>query len=170
MLKSKHRTNITVFICTLLIGLTCLLFALKTIKASSVKVYKPDRIPFTYDPNQIENKLLGGIESRAGIIIIVDVNCYDPDNDPFKIEFIGTSPEGMFLQGHAHDPNDPNDFSEWKIYWTPVSQQQGLYYVHIKATDIPPVGSVPKSDEGTLVYFINPENRPPVLLPIKTDL
>jgi hypothetical protein len=170
MSKITRKNFIMSSLITIGITMVIIFIAVMSTRADTI-FYKPGNIPFYYDVEEVPNKLLGGIESRAGVTIVIDVNCYDPDDDPFKVELTGSVPEGMYIQGHAHDPNEPSDFSEWKIYWTPIAtQQEGVYYVHLKATDVPPVGNTAMTDTGTLVYKINPGNRPPELRPISVNM
>lgn len=162
----SKRTSILI---TLVIAAGVLLFAFfNTMRANPV-FYKPGSILFPYDPNIANNKLLGGIEARAGTTIIVDVNCYDPDNDPFVVGIMNP-PQGMIISGHAHDPNDPNDFSSWQVVWTPTYFQDGLHYVDLMAMDIPPPASTAMTDEGTLIFLIGPQNRAPELRPIRVNM
>ena len=102
------------------IGLILLLSVSLGIGAATV--YPPDNIPFLYDPNSVEYKLLGGIDVRAGQEVIVDVNCYDPDGDPYSIRVLNWQ-AGM---------NCTNG-TTWRLKWTPTAEQEGLHYIHIEA-------------------------------------
>ncbi len=124
----------------------------------SASIYGPTAIPFTYDPNAVEHKLLGGIDVRAGQEVIVDVNCYDPDGDAYSIRVLNWQ-SGMNLAVS----NDPNNLT--KLRWTPTNSQQGLHYINIEAWDFPPDPNDSLTDTGTYIFNVRPRNRAPVLLP-----
>lgn len=130
----------------------CLLFGAEL--SGSGSVYHPTGIPFEYDPNAVDYKLLGGIDVRAGQEVIVDVNCYDPDGDPFTIEVLNWQ-AGM---------NCTNG-TTWRLIWRPTALQEGLHYINIEAKDAPPDPNDSLTDRGTLVFNVRPRNRPPILLP-----
>ncbi len=117
-------------------------------------VYPPNAIPFPYDPNVVMYKLLGGIDVRAGQEGIVDVNCYDPDGDPFSIRILNWQAGMNCTKG-----------TTWRLKWTPTNLQQGLHYINIEAWDFPPDPNDSLTDKGTLVFNVRPRNRPPILLP-----
>lgn len=118
-------------------------------------LYSVPDIPFGYDPNNIQYKLLGGIEGRAGTEFIYDVNCYDPDGDDFVIGIVNPQ-TGMTITENTLT-------GKWDIAWIPAGP--GLYYIDVEATDIPPPGNTPLSARGTILFNILPGNRPPVLVP-----
>jgi len=142
----------------LLIGVFCLLIG-SGVFGSGV-VYPPTNIPFPYDPNAVIYKLLGGIDVRAGQEVIVDIKCYDPDDDAFSIRVLNWQ-SGMNLTV-SNDPNNPT-----KLKWTPTNVQAGLHYINIEAWDFPPDPNDSLTDKGTFVFNVRPRNRPPVLLPWK---
>lgn len=140
----------------LLVGVICLLISMSVFGSASI--YGPTAIPFEYDPNSVEYKLLGGIDVRAGQEVIVDVNCYDPDGDAYSIRVLNWQ-SGMNLTVS----NDPNNLT--KLKWTPINEQAGLHYINIEAWDFPPDPNDSLIDRGTLVFNVRPRNRPPILLP-----
>lgn len=117
-------------------------------------VYPPTEIPFDYDPNSVEYKLLGGIDARAGQPLVVDINCYDPDGDPFSIKVLNEQSGMICTNG-----------TTWRLKWTPNLTQEGLHYINIEAWDSPPNLDNSLTDRGTLVFNVRPRNRPPVLSP-----
>ena len=121
---------------------------------SAPSIYGPMAIPFPYDPNAVEYKLLAGVDVRVGREAVVDVNCYDPDGDPFSVRVLNWQ-AGM---------NCTNG-TTWRLRWTPIDGQEGLHYVNIEAWDFPPDPNDALTDRGTLVFNVRPRNRPPVLLP-----
>jgi hypothetical protein len=124
----------------------------------SASIYRPTAIPFPYDPNAVQYKLLGGINVRAGQEVVVDINCYDPDGDAFSIRVLNWQ-SGMNLT-ISTDPNNPT-----KLKWAPTAEQAGLHYINIEAWDFPPDPNDSLTDRGTYVFNIRPRNRPPILLP-----
>ena len=124
----------------------------------SASIYGPTAIPFPYDPNAVQYKLLGGIDVRAGQEVIVDVNCYDPDGDAYSIRVLNWQ-SGMNLTVS----NDPNNLT--KLKWTPIDAQAGLHYINIEAWDFPPDPNDSLTDIGTYVFNVRPRNRAPILLP-----
>ena len=124
----------------------------------SANIYGPTAIPFPYDPNAVQYKLLGGIDVRAGQEVIVDVNCYDPDGDAYSIRVLNWQ-SGMNLTVS----NDPNNLT--KLKWTPTDAQAGLHYINIEAWDFPPDPNDSLTDIGTYVFNVRPRNRAPILLP-----
>ena len=72
----------------LLFVVLCLLFFTTIGLWGSASIYGPTAIPFTYDPNAVDYKLLGGINVRAGQEVIVAIKCYDPDGDAFSIRVL----------------------------------------------------------------------------------
>lgn len=137
---------------TILVVLIIIVYVSLGVRAASI--YPPDNIPFSYDPNIVNYKLIGGVDVRAGQEVIVDVNCYDPDNDPFMIEVL-TWKAGM---------NCTNG-TAWRLKWTPGTEQSGLHYVDIQAKDFPPDPNDFLTDRGTIVFNVRPRNRAPILLP-----
>jgi len=123
----------------------------------SVHTYPPANIPFPYDPNAVTYKLLGGIDARAGQEIIVDVNCYDPDGDPFSIRILNWQAGMQCTNG-----------TTWRLIWTPTAEQEGLHYINVEAWDFPPDPNDSLTDKGTFVFNIRPRNRAPILLPWTT--
>lgn len=117
-------------------------------------VHPPANIPFPYDPNAVEYKLLAGIDVRAGQEVIVDVNCYDPDDDPFSIRILNWQTGMQCTNGTA-----------WKLKWTPTTKQEGLHYINVEAWDFPPDPNDSLTDRGTYVFNVRPRNRAPILLP-----
>lgn len=146
----------------------CLLLSVEMIGSGSI--YGPTAIPFPYDPNKIiigiisvdpdvlGPKLLGGINVRAGQEIVVDIGCYDRDDDAYSIRVLNWQ-SGMNLTV-SNDPNNPT-----QLKWTPTNEQVGLHYINIEAWDFPPDPNDSLTDKGTLVFNVRPRNRPPILLP-----
>jgi hypothetical protein len=116
------------------------------------QVYKPENIPFEYDPDKLNYKLLGGVDIRAGQNVVVDVNCYDPDGDPFTIDVLNPQ-DGMAL----------TNGDKWQLSWTP--NNAGVFYINVEAKDIPPDPNDSLTDRGTLIFNVKPRNRPPILRP-----
>lgn len=137
-----------------LLSISLILLLSVSLGIGAATVYSPANIPFDYDPNSVEYKLLGGIDVRAGQEVIVDINCYDPDNDPFSIKVLNWQ-DGM---------NCTNG-TTWRLKWTPTSLQEGLHYINIEAWDFPPDPNDSLTDRGTLVFNVRPRNQAPVLLP-----
>jgi len=123
-------------------------------------IYSPSSIPFPYDPNQVIGVLLGGVTVEAGTYTVIDVNCTDPDGDPFTIVSINP-PIGLYVV---------NIGDVWRIEWTPDALQEGLWYITIEATDIPPSPKQPKSTRGTVIVQVVPTNQAPILHPLKSDI
>ena len=134
----------------------CLSFGVRILGTGTV--YPPNNIPFAYDPNAVEYKILCGIDVRAGQEVIVAINCYDPDGDPYSIRVLNWQ-AGMNL-AVSNDPNNPTE-----LKWTPTNEQAGLHYINIEAWDFPPDPNDSLIDRGTLVFNVRLRNRPPVLLP-----
>jgi len=130
----------------------CLLLSNKI--SGSGDIYSPDEIPFEYDPNAVEYKILGGINVRAGQEVIVDVNCYDPDGDAFAIRVLNWQSGMICTNGDI-----------WKLKWTPTEQQEGLHYINVEAWDFPPDPNDSLTDRGTYIFNVRPRNQPPILLP-----
>ncbi len=133
-------------------------------------VYPPNNIPFSYDPNFIIDglistdpdvwgpKLLGGIDVRAGQEVIVDIKCKDADGDAFSIRVLNWQ-AGMNLIV-SNDPNNPTE-----LKWTPTAEQEGLHYINVESWDFPPDPNDSLFDRGTLIFYVRPKNRPPILYP-----
>ena len=119
--------------------------------------FSPSKIPFPYDQNQIIGKHLGGIQIEAEDFMIVDINCVDPQNDPFVIT-ITSSPPGVYIIN-----NDGN----WRFQWTPDASQIGTWYVVLEATDYPPLPRKSKSNEGTIVIQVMSVNDAPIFYPLE---
>ena len=133
-----------------------ILMFLMVIGAFGAAIWKPENIPYTYDPNVPNYKVLGGIDMRAGESVVVDVNCYDPDGDPFTIEVLSPYPAGMTW----------HNGESWVLEWTPTAAQEGLWYIDVEAKDQPPDPNDALTDRGTYIFRVRPLNRPPILLPV----
>ena len=118
-------------------------------------LYKATEIPFPYDPNMVQYKLLGGIQGRANTDFVYDVNCYDPDGDPFVVGILGP-PANMTI-------TENTTTGKWDIGWRP--EIPGIYYVDVEAIDIPPPPLTPLSARGTIIFNVLVGNRPPELIP-----
>ena len=134
-------------------AITVVILALMTLAVNgTAEVYPPENIPFEYDP--AEYKLLGGVEVRAGQSVVVEINCHDPDGDPFTIEVLNPQSGMTWTNGDG-----------WKLNWTPLSLHEGIHYINIEAKDAPPDPNDALTDRGTIVFKVNPRNRPPILRP-----
>lgn len=137
-----------------LLSISLILLLGVSLGVRAATVYPPANIPFAYDPNAVEYKLLGGIDVRAGQEIIVDINCYDPDNDPFSIKVLNVQSGMSCTNGMT-----------WRLKWMPTTLQEGLHYINIEAWDFPPDPNDSLIDRGSLVFNVRPRNQAPVLLP-----
>jgi len=138
----------------LLMGMI-LVFASIVVSASII--FSPGKIPFPYEPNQIVGKKLGGVSIEATDFMIVDINCTDPQDDPFVITIVD-APPGVYII---------NDANDWRLQWTPEITQVGIWYVVLKATDSPSPPRKSKSSQGTIVIQVVTVNEAPVLWPLE---
>ena len=122
----------------------------------------PNTLDFPVDTALIQNRLIGSVSLQTGQSWTKIIGACDPDDDP--LEFTITSmPTGMTF--------DPNVLT---LNWIPSDTQQGsAFYVNIHVEDKPnenpnsihPPGTMPKSDDGTVVFWVYAEtNNAPVLL------
>ena len=136
--------------------LVCVLVAI--VGVVGAVTYSPSNIPFTYDPNQVKGMLLGGVSVEVGTYLVVDVNC--TDSDPFTIVAINP-PIGLYVI---------NEGDVWRIEWTPDILQEGVWYITLVATDVPPPPQQSKSTESTIVIQVVSENDAPVFHLLKDDV
>ncbi len=117
--------------------------------------YDPNSVPFTYDPNLVQGRLLGSVTHRAGIEGSIAARYFDPDNDPVTISLSNVPPTMLMHQ-------DPNTLS-YTITWKPTTP--GVYGVVVNATDQPGSGTA-LTDKGTILWKVNPDNQAPFLGPV----
>ena len=115
--------------------------------------FSPGKIPFPYDQGQIVGKKLGGVMVEATYFMSVDINCTDPQNDPFVITLVD-SPAGMYIISDAND---------WRLQWTPDTNQVGTWYIVLEAIDSPLPPRKSKSSQGTIVIQVVTVNEAPIL-------
>jgi len=117
--------------------------------------YDPNDIPFAYDPNSCNCRILGTVKVGVNQQFICDVNYYDPDGDGI-VGRILAGPQGLELLGSDYD---------WQLSWIPAEGQVGLHYIDIEIEDTPEYG-IPLTDQGTLLIKVYPQNQPPVFQPL----
>lgn len=122
--------------------------------------FSPSKIPFPYEPNQIVGKKLGGVSIEATDFMLVDVNCTHPQHFPFVITLVDP-PAGMYII---------NDVDDWRLQWTPDTDQVGTWYIVLEATDSPPPPHRVKSKRGTIVIQVVALNEGPILWPLEDSL
>jgi len=122
----------------------------------------PNILEFPVDPTLIQNRLIGSISLQTGQSWTKVIGACDADDDPLEFT-ITDMPTGMTF--------NPNTLT---LAWTPTNSQKGIaFYVNIHVEDKPdenpnnihPPGTMSKSDDGTVVFWVYAEtNNAPVLL------
>jgi len=112
-------------------------------------VPKPCDVPFAYDPNTVNYRIVGSYEVELGATIVRDFNSCDPDEDNkgFRYELLA-------------GPGDVSFNSGGHLAWKPGAT--GTYYLDFRVWDQPIFG-LPLSDEGTLIVKVYAVNRPPII-------
>ncbi len=107
-------------------------------------------VPFDYDPNQVNYRIVGSYIMRMGQTVVHDFNSCDEDTDNIAglTHEILTGPIGMVCT------------LEGRVAYSPVSI--GLKYADFRVKDSPPDGLY-GTDEGTMIFWVLPVNKPPVL-------
>lgn len=144
------RINVKVII-LVVVGILVGLFFLYS-SAQGYTCYKPESIPFTYDPNAPAHKVIGAISITAGKELRERIVYNDPDDDPITATTIAC-PTGFVVEGQGKD---------WFIKWAPQLDQLGIHYVDIKIVDVPQGGD-PLSDSGTILIMVYKPNSAPFL-------
>lgn len=135
---------------TVLVGVMVLWIAISN--AGGYTCYPSASIPFTYDPNQVNFKLIAAVSMVAGESLIEPIKYDDPDGDPI-VACILAGPPGFSIAGQGKD---------WSIRWTPTANDVGLHYIDLQIEDIPEGGDA-LTDEGTIVIMVHKANAPPIL-------
>ena len=110
---------------------------------------EPCPVPFEHDPNSILYRSLGTITMALGNTLVYDFNACDPDADNQGFQFVVIdAPVEAYIDADGH------------LEWQPATV--GIYYFHIRVTDIPIAGQS-LTDTGTFIVRVLPANRPPVI-------
>jgi len=110
---------------------------------------KACEVPFAYDTNLVNYRIIGSYQVELGASIVRDFNSCDPDED-----------NAGFVYEKVAGPNDVVLTAEGHLVWQPSSV--GLYYLDFRVWDKPIAGAA-LSDTGTIVVRVFPANRAPVM-------
>lgn len=119
----------------------------------TTSTYDPNTSPYPIDPNLVTGKLLGTVRQRAGLDRVAKFAYGEPDGDEVTVA-LASAPAGMTI---THDPNNMS----YQLSWQPDAE--GQYQVIVSVTDVPKAG-LPQTNMGTIMWFVEPENRSPYLL------
>ena len=120
--------------------------------------YSPQSIPFVYEPNAVEGKLLGAVQGEVDKPIAIPLSCADAEGHPFVITSINP-PAGFYVV---------SENSEWRIQWIPTVT--GTYYITLEATDIPPLGITPETRQHTMIFVVLAPNTAPEIDALEDSL
>jgi len=142
--------------------------ALTTFLMILMVVYIPVRPPeppvsFAYDPNQVNYEIIEAIRTYPNEDITFTRTIIDDNNSPSLIfsdpTIIQSAPQITI------DPNNDPNGPVYKIYKYacvfPVNRPPGIYYIDVTAADNDP--NEPMFDKRTMLIYLWPKNRPPVI-------
>ena len=127
------------------------LFAMLTFGGPCPPTDTVDPNDYDIDPNLVNYKLMCVIEAVEGEHIEKELLACDPDSDNKGFVFtLQNAPAGMT----AIQRNDA-----WWLTWT---ASEGVFYVDVTVTDMPVGGDI-LFDQGSIVFRVYRQNKPPVL-------
>jgi len=110
-------------------------------------------VPAWVEPSKVQGRLVASVDVRAGSGVQCWGTTADADGDPFGAAL--TSPPGATL---AADPN-----GAWSWTWWPTTEQQGIHYVTLQATELLVGQGAVLNDIVTFAVRVLPANKPPII-------